>query len=58
MGELEIVLKNGKKAKGKFISHDEKKKGTIDGFAGICDEAGFFIPIEHIKEYRANTNHN
>lgn len=53
-GELSITLKNGKTADGKFTPNDEKAKGTIEGFAGICNEAGFFVPIEHIKEYRSN----
>lgn len=55
-GAIDLTLKSGQNIKGDFQPHDERKKGTIDGMSGICDEGGFFISIEHIKEYRINKN--
>ncbi len=50
---LELTLKSGKSTVGTFEPHDENKTGTLDGFSGVCEEGGFFVAVEQIKQYRS-----
>jgi hypothetical protein len=46
---IKIEMRTGKTIQGTCVRNDVKKKGTIEGFSGVCPEGGFFTGIQYIQ---------